>query len=105
MKYLPLIMIILNALVIYKTNKLRKETKSHNEIKNILKQITPLWKKLINLILFGIAIFLLSLSLKTSGNLLVNKVYNIIVIIYVLINLFVLITSYKKMNMKNNKLV
>lgn len=103
MKYLSLIMIIINIIVIYVTNNYRKEAKSQEEIKSILKKIMTLWKSLSTFILFGIAIFLLSFTLKSSENLFINKGYNIIVVIYVVLNLFSLIISYKKIGIKKSK--
>lgn len=105
MKYLALIMIVIDAIVIYKTNKTRNNSKSNKETKIILKEIISLWKIIFNFILFGIAIFLLSFALENSVNIFVNKVYNIIIIGYLMINSLSILSAYKKFqgNIENNK--
>lgn len=88
MKYLALIMSIINIIYLYKIESLRKTKIINKEDKTYLNDFISVWKTLINFILFGLAIFLLSFTLKGSVNININKVYNIIVIIYVVLNLF-----------------
>lgn len=88
MKYLALIMSIINIIYLYKIESLRKTKIINKQDKTYLNDFISVWKVLINFILFGLAIFLLSFTLKGSVNMSVNKVYDIIVIIYVVLNLF-----------------
>lgn len=99
MKYLTLLMVIINILYLYRMEKLRKISMVNKEDKSLLNDFISVWKTLINFILFGLSIFLLSFTLKGAVNININKVYNIIVIIYVVLNLFSLlglINKFKK---------
>ena len=97
MKYLSLIMSIINILYLYKIENLRKTKIIDKKDKSYLNDFVSRWKSLINFILFGLAIFLLSFTLKGAANININKVYNIIVIIYVVLNLFSILGLVNKL--------